>query len=532
PAGVSIASSTPSQGSFVSPTWTVGTLSAGSNATLTVVLTASAAASPGTDVICDTASVTGANETLVNTGDDSASECTSIVLAADLSLTKVDDADPPPAGMPLTYTLTVENLGPSNATSVVVTDPLPAGVTYSSDDCGGSNVPPWTWNIGNLGVGAMVTCNVVVTIDPSPPGSISNTAQVTGDQFDPNVANNSDTEVTTLDNVPPTVDVFDAVPATSDGVLDECETVQQSVSGFRVVFSEAMANPPGDGGAGDVTSPASYLLVRPGPDFDFATTACGAVGGDDVAIPITGVSYDGGTFTATLTTATLPPSQYRVFACDTLTDAAGNALDGDGDAGAGGDFERGFRADPDNLFANGHFDCGIAGWTLSAATAGEITWDGAVDADAADGSGSAAVSNLLPGTDTTFSLDQCVPVAGGVPHHLDARLRLDAAPGVLLSWVRSCQFFSSPGCVGSVGNASRTDVFTDTASGWVEIADTLPVPAGAVSARCTLRLRTPTGAAFDAWLDAAELVGPEVIFIDGFESGDTSAWSACEGCVP
>ena len=39
-------------------------------------------------------------------------------------------------------------------------------------------------------------------------------------------------------------------------------------------------------------------------------------------------------------------------------------------------------------------------------------------------------------------------------------------------------------------------------------------------------------AGLDAWLDAAELVGPEVIFIDGFESGDTSAWSACEGCVP
>src|SRR5690606_18389824 len=38
PAGVTVASITPSQGSFTDPTWTVGTLAPAASATLTVVL--------------------------------------------------------------------------------------------------------------------------------------------------------------------------------------------------------------------------------------------------------------------------------------------------------------------------------------------------------------------------------------------------------------------------------------------------------------------------------------------------------------
>ena len=47
----------------------------------------------------------------------------------DLSIAKVDSPDPVVQGSSLTYTVTVTNNGPSNATGVVMTDTLPAGVT-------------------------------------------------------------------------------------------------------------------------------------------------------------------------------------------------------------------------------------------------------------------------------------------------------------------------------------------------------------------------------------------------------------------
>src|SRR5260370_632429 len=50
---------------------------------------------------------------------------------ADLSITKTAPATVV-AGNQLTYTITVTNNGPSNATNVIVTDTLPAGVNFLS----------------------------------------------------------------------------------------------------------------------------------------------------------------------------------------------------------------------------------------------------------------------------------------------------------------------------------------------------------------------------------------------------------------
>jgi len=108
---------------------------------------------------------------------------------ADLSITKTGIVN----GDQIVYTITVTNNGPADATNVVVTDPLPAEVTYVSDDCGGANVPPWTWNVGGLLNGANATCNVTVDVDPLFEGTISNTASVTADQTDPTPGNESST---------------------------------------------------------------------------------------------------------------------------------------------------------------------------------------------------------------------------------------------------------------------------------------------------------------------------------------------------
>jgi hypothetical protein len=74
---------------------------------------------------------------------------------------------------------------------VVVTDTLPAEVSYVSDDCGAANLPPFTWNVGTLANGATASCNV--TVSASSAAAITNSASVSADQNDPVPANNSAT---------------------------------------------------------------------------------------------------------------------------------------------------------------------------------------------------------------------------------------------------------------------------------------------------------------------------------------------------
>ena len=75
-----------------------------------------------------------------------------------------------------TWTLSVSD-GAGGDTGVVVTDTLPAEVAYVSDDCGGSNTPPWTWNVGTVNSGATSTCHITTSVVT--PGAILNTAVVT-----------------------------------------------------------------------------------------------------------------------------------------------------------------------------------------------------------------------------------------------------------------------------------------------------------------------------------------------------------------
>jgi uncharacterized repeat protein (TIGR01451 family) len=120
----------------------------------------------------------------------SVTSCTCVQPDADLSVTKSGAAG---AGDQIVWTVTVTNNGPDDATGVVVTDPLDACTTYVSDDCGGANVPPWTWNVGNLANGASATCNITVDASACPVGNVSNSATATGNETDPDGANNTGT---------------------------------------------------------------------------------------------------------------------------------------------------------------------------------------------------------------------------------------------------------------------------------------------------------------------------------------------------
>ncbi len=98
----------------------------------------------------------------------------------------------PIVGSNVTFTITVTNSGPNDATNVVVNDFLPAGLTYVSNDGGASNSGGTvTWTLPTLATGATATINIVATVNPS--GSRVNSAEVwSSNQVDPDsIAGNS-----------------------------------------------------------------------------------------------------------------------------------------------------------------------------------------------------------------------------------------------------------------------------------------------------------------------------------------------------
>ena len=125
----------------------------------------------------------------------------------DLQLTKSDSPDPVVEKTGLAYTIQVRNLGvggTADATDVVVTDTLPAGLTNvsattASGTCNRANRTV-TCDLGTLVAGALATVTITVTAPDD--GTISNTASVATSVMDTNLTNNQDTESTTVSKAP------------------------------------------------------------------------------------------------------------------------------------------------------------------------------------------------------------------------------------------------------------------------------------------------------------------------------------------
>ncbi len=111
--------------------------------------------------------------------------------SADLSLDVSNNALGDLAiGDTVTFTQTLSNAGPGDASNAVVNSTLSNGLDYASNDCGatasGSNI---TWNVGTLANGGNAVCNVVATVSGF--GQLSLTASASADEGDTVPGNNA-----------------------------------------------------------------------------------------------------------------------------------------------------------------------------------------------------------------------------------------------------------------------------------------------------------------------------------------------------
>ncbi len=166
-----------------------GSLPAGSTGTAAFAVTVDTSVPSGVEIIRNAISIQddGTNGSDTTPGDNQDLVDTTLNAAPDLSVVKTDGVDVVAPGTALTYTLTVRNTGNQTATGVILTDTLPAGVTFvSASDAGtfDDSTRVVTWPGFELASGQQVTRTVNVTIDnPLPAGvtQLDNVAEVQDD---------------------------------------------------------------------------------------------------------------------------------------------------------------------------------------------------------------------------------------------------------------------------------------------------------------------------------------------------------------
>jgi uncharacterized repeat protein (TIGR01451 family) len=200
PAGLAYGSSSATQGSYDNTTgiWTVGTLANGASAILTITATVTTSGA-----FTNIAQVSAADQfdpdstpnNNVPTEDDQDRVVITASLprrlTADLQVTKLARPQHAVVGQLVTFTIVVTNVGPDVATNVGLTDHLPTGLRFVSSHAtqGSYQSATGNWAIGTLDSGASATLRITARVRAA--GAIRNTAQVTSDLFDPNLANNT-----------------------------------------------------------------------------------------------------------------------------------------------------------------------------------------------------------------------------------------------------------------------------------------------------------------------------------------------------
>lgn len=251
--------------------WTVGTLLPGESATLTVTARVVA-----TGTVANTA--TGTSQTPdPDPSDNTSTSTVEGTPSADLSIVKTASANPAQLNAPITYTIVVTNNGPSPASAVTVSDPLPAALLNPTTPTAGCTIAAGQFGctVGALAVGATFTATVTGTVDPATADTqLSNTATVTSTTPDPDPSDNTSTSVVPVAGTPRIELVKSAaapVDANGSGRIDAGDTVAYTFTVRNtgdVTFTSAQITDPLLGGA--VTCAALAAPLAPGAEVTCA----------------------------------------------------------------------------------------------------------------------------------------------------------------------------------------------------------------------------------------------------------------------
>ncbi|RIV44933.1 gliding motility-associated C-terminal domain-containing protein [Flagellimonas pelagia] len=250
--------------------WQVGTLNNGATETLVINVTVNPTGNytNTSQVIASDAydpDSTPANG--VSSEDDQGDVTVAPEEVIDLSLTKQIDKSPPLVSDNVRFTLTVTNDGPSDATSVEVTDLLPSGYTYVSDNSGGSyDELTGIWVVGTVANGASQSLSILANVNAS--GNYINVAEITGhDQ--------TDVDSTPNNNVPGEDDQDEVIVVPNPIVdISVTKTVDEFIPevGAEIVFTVTVTND----GPSDATNVVVTDALASGYQFVNAVASNGA----------------------------------------------------------------------------------------------------------------------------------------------------------------------------------------------------------------------------------------------------------------
>jgi uncharacterized repeat protein (TIGR01451 family) len=288
---------------------TITSLAPGGSVTYTVIATVSPSA---TGSLTNTVTVTATGDT--STANNSASDTDTLLTQVDVGVTKSDGAATVIAGDSTTYTIVVTNSGPSTASNVTVSDPLPAGVTSFS--WSGNGLTAQTGAISDtittLAPGGSVTYTVIAAVSPSATGTLTNTVTVAA-ASDTNTANDSATDA-------------DEITTSADVAVNKSTTAVAVSPGQNLTYTIVVTNN-GVSDAQDVslsdsipvdttfvsfTGPAGWTLTTPAVGdtgvvtADIPTLAAGATATFTLVVHVDTTAVDGSVIsnTADVTTTT------------------------------------------------------------------------------------------------------------------------------------------------------------------------------------------------------------------------------------
>lgn len=285
--------------------WKIASIPAGGSVTITVPVNVPAGLPAGT-TLRNGVSVESREITTPVTDDGSFLS----TVSTDVGVVKTVTAPTTNAvpGQNITYSIVATNHGPSVATGVVVSDPLPSSLELVEASGCNSAGQTLTCNVGTLGVGATRTMTVTAKVAASATGTISNTATVTSTTPDGNQSNNSSTAPKSLSPNADLVVTKDVSKATVLQGEQFSYTVKVRNDGPSDAVDVVLSDP----------LPAGVVLVAAGTETD--TGSCPIVPlsnvlsctigtltpGQTATITVVAKAVDVGTFTnvATATTTT------------------------------------------------------------------------------------------------------------------------------------------------------------------------------------------------------------------------------------